>query len=276
MTTEINASDYSQAYESGKKQVQLLKIGYGASQVAIVPKDMQAIDLTPFENEFLEAPRRFKQRVVLNSIESFIDYVKRYANPQSTIFFDSESGNFLAILDWHPDANSPSFLNHKAAYNAPKTKEWISWLSKNDSEMNQEDFAYFIEENAKQILEPNAKDMLDIASTLKATVNLQFKSGIRLDNGEVKFQYEQTIDGKAGSQSDLSIPQTIKLAIKPFLNSAPYEIEAKFRYRIQHGGLKLRYTIIAPHLSLQDAVSDMVTLVKSELANVNIYEGKAE
>jgi uncharacterized protein YfdQ (DUF2303 family) len=140
--------------------------------------------------------------------------------------------------------------------------------------MSQMEFALFIEDNLKEIDEPNGAQMLEIAASLKASTDVDFKSNIRLDNGEVQFNYTETINGQAGVSGQLTIPEKIKLIIKPFLNGHPYVMEARFRYRVAQGGLTMWYTLIRPHVVQQDAVDQVIEQVTEGMERGQLLQAR--
>ncbi len=54
--------------------------------VAVIPDGQQMISLRPFFDEWRNKPERRKGTVKLRE-ESFIDYVKRYRNPETTVMY---------------------------------------------------------------------------------------------------------------------------------------------------------------------------------------------
>jgi uncharacterized protein YfdQ (DUF2303 family) len=234
---------------------------------------MKVETLENLVNEQLPAPYSLKQSVTLVTEGSFIDYFNRFATDSSTIFVNDERAEFIAVLDYHNSPIQPAWKRHIASYKCPKTKEWNAWIESNNKKMNQEDFALFVEDNINEIIEPNGADMLQIASSLKASNHVDFKSAVRLDNGEVQFNYTETINGQAGVNGQMQIPEKIKLAIAPFLKGAPYEIEARFRYRIQQGGLSMWYTLIRPHIFSEHAFNDVVEKIKSNITKGHLVHG---
>jgi uncharacterized protein YfdQ (DUF2303 family) len=186
---------------------------------------------------------------------------------------DDESSTFLAVLDYHDSPTQPAWKGHKATYQCPKTKEWNNWQKSNNEKMSQGEFALFIEDNMREIVEPNGAAMLEIASSLKAKNDVDFKSAIRLDNGQVQFNYSETVNGQAGVQGQLSIPEKIKLIMSPFLQGAAYEIEARFRYRITPNGLSMWYTLIRPHVFVEDAFKDVCAAITEKMAKGQLVHG---
>lgn len=223
-------------------------------------------DLSVTKHEqLLAAPNALKENVNLHSVESFMEYFNNFADEASAIFVDADNAKFKAILDYHVDAQSPRWNRHTVTYQFPKTVEWSKWLANNGTKMTQEDFALFIEDNIKEVVEPDGATMLEIASSLQAKNNVSFKSAKRLDNGETQFDYREDIESTAGAHGQFSIPNEIKIALKPFQGSETYNVTARFRYRINSGNLVMWYDIIRPHAIIEDAINDAVEKVQSEI-----------
>lgn len=249
----------AELYKLGTTQP--IQTEYQGVPVFVVHRDMKVETLSHLVEQQLERPYHLTQNVKLLSVDSFIDYFNRFATESSTIFIDDNNTKFIAVLDYHDSPTEPKWKRHTAIYVCPKTTEWNSWIKSNNEKFSQEDFALFIEENLREIAEPDGATMLEIASSLKAKKSVDFKSGIRLDNGEVQFNYTESIAGSAGIAGQLSIPEKFKLVLQPFLNGAAYEVEARFRYRINQGQLALWYTLIRPHAVVDDAFKDCVKKV---------------
>lgn len=269
---EQKQNDIQTAFEHGKNS--RIEVDVNGVKALVIPDNMKAVNLLELDEATRNAPRRLKQIFVAHSPKSFIDYFNRYATEgKSAIFIDRIENKFVGVIDFHENAETPHFAAHRCIYTAPKTEESIKWLKHNNEKMTQEDFALFIEDSQREILEPNPAEMLEIAASLKANNNVDFKSAMRLDNGQVQFTYTETINGQAGVNGHLAIPEKIKLVLTPFKGSTPYEVEARFRYRITQAGLQMWYTLISPHLVINDAINDIAAQV-TEHSNVkDIYEG---
>lgn len=272
-TTAATPFDFSAAIEHGKNQV--IKTEYKGIPVFVTPDNMKVQTLENLVNEQLPAPYSLKEKIETLTDESFVEYFNRYATANSTIFVNDRESTFTAVFDYHTSGTEPHWKRHTATYRCPKTKEWSSWTESNNKKMSQEEFALFIEDNIREIAEPNGADMLQIASTLKASNAVDFKSAIRLDNGEVQFNYTENVSGQAGIAGQLQIPEKIKLNIAPFMKGAAYEIEARFRYRIASGGLTMWYTLIRPHVFVDDAFADAVNRIKEKMANGHLVHAIA-
>ncbi|WP_396586435.1 YfdQ family protein [Bermanella sp. R86510] len=215
--------------------------------------------------ELLNQPTSLREQVNLHSVESFIEYFNNFADEGSHIFVDIDNAKFKAVIDYHFSTASPRWNRHTVAYQFPKTVEWSKWLNSDGEKMDQVNFALFIEDNIKEIIEPAGAEMLEIATSLQAKNNVSFKSATRLDNGETQFDYREDIESSAGANGQLNIPTEIKLALKPFQGSETYNVTARFRYRITQGQLIMWYDIVRPHAIIEDATNDAFEKVKSEM-----------
>lgn len=275
MSTNHNPSDIQSAIEAGRQ----LKFGE-----IIDAKGTPAVILPPGHSlqkleELRERPIRIASTVNATSHTSFITYFNRFADSDSTIFVDYEKKAFLGILDYHNDSHEanaspePRHCVHKVAYNCPLTPEAKRWLDADGKPMSQFDFAQFIETGALEIIEPAAAEMLEVALTLQAANSVNFRSAIRLQNGQHQFKYEENIQGQAGVAGQLEIPTKIALALKLFRgDEEAYRIEANFRYRIKEGQLVLWYELIRPHLALEDAVKVIANKVKEGITTGHVIE----
>jgi uncharacterized protein YfdQ (DUF2303 family) len=260
--------DFEKAYKLGQQQTQL--IDAGGVTIAIVPQGMKVESLKDHFDEMLDKPRRFQQITEVGTAEDFVSYYNRYANDESSIFYD-ENGYFKAILDWHPSSTEPSFKDHILKFSSSSHKSWGAWIDNNNKKKTQEEFAFFIEDQIADFEDPIGDQMLAIASDLKATVGLNFKSQKLLHNGQNQFVYEEVIDGKAGPQGDFTIPKEFTIKIQPFKSSHAYLIKAWFRYRVTREGLQMWYSLRNPHLSKEDAIKDAAEIIKTGMEKGHIY-----
>lgn len=266
--------DFKAAYKLGSEKIVQFEVN--GHPVAIIPQDMKAETFNHLVELYRETPLALVQNVEALSVESFIEYYNRFCNDESTIFFDPVTGKFKAIFDYHKSPTEPAFKRHTVTYSCPKTKEWSAWIENNNKKMTQEEFALFIEDNLKEVSEPEPNVMLEIASTLKATKDVEFKSGIRLADGQVQFAYVENLNGRAGAAGNLQIPEQIKLILQIFVKGAPYALQARFRYRVSSGGLSMWYTLISPHLSYQHAIDEVAEAIGKQKSKGQLLQAICE
>lgn len=243
----------------------------GGYPFAVVPDSAALASLEEFE----AAPYRVRQNFVALDAEGFIDYFNLFRNDNSLIYGDQINRQFVAIIDHHEPAEGapkPKWGEHQARFTCPASEEWKVWEANNGKRMNQADFAAFLENNLPDIIEPDGATMLQIATTLEAKKNVNFASGIRLDNGQTQFVYEEEIQGSA-SKGTLAIPQIFKIGIKAFNGGSGYSIECRLRYRISSGQLSMWFEIVRPHKIIEDAFNETFTKIQ-EATGTKILKGR--
>lgn len=254
----------------------------------IWPKTRDVVSLEKFD----QYPRRKRGVVTLIEPESFASYVKQHRNSRTIVLGTASEtgGKFRAILDYHrpetqyenpekedaaakaaTENESPNFLrdagwgDHVAEYPLVPTPEWSRWIGKSGQAMTQSEFAQFLEDNAEDIVVPSVNNagypdaqlVLSTALTLQAKTDIQFKSGIRLSNGQHQLTYVENIDAKAGIDGQQTIPDRFALALAPFKGSIVYEVRARLKYRLGNGRVNFTYELERAHKVVEHAYNDL-------------------
>ncbi|WP_323779076.1 DUF2303 family protein [Leisingera sp.] len=185
-------------------------------------------------------PEHISQTVVVDDRDSLTNYVNRFSDGRSILIADYDAGLIRAHLDWHTDNSTEmtrQHASHTATLKLRNSEEYDRW-NKMEGEMHsQEEFALFIEENVSDISDPDHSVMLEICRDLEATQDVSFKSGIRLENGDRTFVYEDETKVKG----DMIVPTEIGLSIPVYRGEEPVDIRAKFRFRPTASGLQLGF-----------------------------------
>ncbi len=235
----------------------------------------------------LPYPVRKRAQVKVQDCESFIAYVKAYQEPGTVIFarVSESGGGFTAILDYHqsnrpmiptpaageeqPPTSTPphpaQWGEHVCDYICEFTPEWKRWSEASGKALTQAAMAQFIEENMFDIEDPAPAQMLEMVKTLEATQGVQFKSSIRLENGDRQLAYAVETGAKAGQRGDLTVPQRFLLRFAIFTGGLRYHIECRFRYAIDNGQLRLEVAIVKPHKLVECALADAKDTIRTEL-----------
>lgn len=252
----------------------------------VIPKDYQLHTMEGLVERYADKPTHLKQAVKLQNPQSFVSYLKRHGTESVAVFCAPEKYTFTAYLDWHVGTDQRHRF-HNATLSLEITRELATWMSNNGKEMDQVEFASFIEANAPEIISaeddlggktPSGSEMLQIALTLSRTENASFRSATRLQNGQTQFKYEQNFDDKAGENGELTIPQMIKIGLPLFKAVSAdegYIISARFRYRIRQGRLVMWYELIRPERIIEDAMQAIEANLRTELNEPNFafYSG---
>lgn len=217
---------------------------------------------------YADNPRRAKANRTVTDAVSFVSYLARHSTAATEVYADTPNSSVVAVIDSHTGAGEPAgWEGHRLALCLVKTIPWLAWTER-DLGMNprawftQAEFAEFIEARALDVVDPDHARLIEIATTFEAKSNADFGSAVRLDNGEVKFEYTETTTAKAGTKGALEIPKLLKLAIRPYIGGPIYHVLAQFRYRVNNGDLKLGFALERPEAILDAAFADVVTEIR--------------
>jgi uncharacterized protein YfdQ (DUF2303 family) len=218
----------------------------------------------------LENPRRKTGRYQPATIKAFSDYVVTHAGLGTSIWIDRPSASITAIIDDHTE-HTPGWGNHRATVALQRTPEWKHWLAADGHYVGQEAFAEHLQDGIEEIRVPDAATMLEIAQSIQGRTNADWKTGTRLDNGEVQFAYQEEVQAGAGRSGQLEVPQEFELAVAPFYGEQPAPITARLRYRIKEGVLRIGYKLNRPDdLELQ-ILGEIETRLSESFTHV--YQG---
>lgn len=219
----------------------------------LVPPGAQhkTIDLDELREATADHPRRKRGTVHVQDAPSFVEYLAKHGQPCTEIYADPGKQKLVAVINDHAQATDDGtgdagHRDHRVELELVRTKPWAAWLSKDGKQLTQQQFAEHVEDNAHDVFEPDGATMLEIAQSLYATTGSDFKSAIRLADGNVQFRYEETTTARAGEAGDLEIPLRFELLLAPFEGDDPVQVTARFRYRTRGGELSLSYALLRP------------------------------
>jgi len=221
------------------------------------------------------APERKTGHAQVADTRSFGMYVNDHQiSGQTTLWGDRQQGRILAVFNGHGVSaeGMPDWGDHRATLTMQKTAEWVDWNNASGPVWSQEAFAEFLEGHLAEIVEPDGAQLLEVATSLQAHIGATMKSAIRLDSGQVQVAYEETIEASAGKAGKLTIPTRLTLALTPFEGGEPYKVEARFRYRLANGTLKLGVILDRPDDILRAAFADVVKKVEDD-TSITVFYG---
>ncbi|QPI73912.1 DUF2303 family protein [Sphingobium sp. Cam5-1] len=238
--------------------------------------------------EYLDHPERRTGTATLTRLDSFIEHIVRFKDSDSVIFArdDRASPALTAVLDYHragSDAD-PRFGKHRSVFNFPLSDEWKVWQKFDKVQMDQKEFAEFIEDrvvdieyvedidalseemrryigstNAGRIATPAR--MHELSTNLEVYENSVIKQVQKLQTGEAQIRFESEHVDAAGAPVD--IPALFVICIPVFAHDGYYRIVARLRYRVT-GGLKFWYELWRTDLVFDDAFDKACARVKAE------------
>lgn len=232
----------------------------------VVPNESTVKSLKEFQYPQGMPPDRIVATVALRDVASFASYVASYTDERRRVFAEPTQFKFLAVLDYHVAGEfKPQFCDHKAVLALQKDDRWVTWLGMDNKPMSQSDFAEFIEDNRADIESPPAAVMMEIARDLSAKTEVNFASSTRLQNGQTRLRYEETVKAGVPSAGDIEVPEEFSLLIPVFYGEAPVSVRARLRFRIPNGKLSFHYKLYRPAEVQLKAFQETVRAISEQL-----------
>lgn len=246
----------------------------GGKQFVLVPKPEGGAEIVYLDRP--DYPSRRSGMVQTLDIESFITATKRYYDPTKAVIYAMiDPGSFVAVLNDH-HADGADWRDHRVEFPLSFSKEYLTWTKQNKQPMAQEEFAFFIEDNMPDFIEPSGARMLEIAINFRVKQGVRFSSGIRLQDGTVNLEYVEQNTAGAGKTGKFTIPEKFKIEIPVWsgLEQKGYEFEAFLRWKLTDGNLAIRYELQRPHKVVEAAFSDTLQEIRNNLTGATILFGK--
>jgi uncharacterized protein YfdQ (DUF2303 family) len=213
---------------------------------AVVPQGykLEVADLAGHVAKHMPTPRRVVGTAVVTDTPSWLAYFGKHGGEHSEVFGDVRASTVTAILNAPPGPDAPAWGDHRVVLKLEHSAAWTAWTSRNGQMMSQTAFAEHLEDRTPDLVEPSAATMLELAQSFQATTGVQFESSSRLHDGQRRFQYLETTEGKAGQRGELDIPTSIRIQVPVWRGVAiGVPMTARFRFRAGRDGLTLGYVL---------------------------------
>lgn len=264
-----NADALAKAFELGAMRSPVYDTPDGGYAV-LVPPGYDLETVPPLDRPLTH----IHQTTTLLDMDSFNDYVVHFKTPATRIFavpgyLNSGIAQFRAAMDFHETSDKAGYGHHNAIYQPPYSEEWKRWTKA--GVMKQAEFAEFIEENRRDIVTPDAANLLDLVRRFKATKKQDYDSLVYQPDGSTAINW---VDKTTSATGVIPVPETLKLGIPVFFQGARYEINVFMRYKLTEGILAFTIKVDRPDYAEQTAFD----VIKNEIANatgLRVYLGKA-
>lgn len=240
--------------------------------------------------QYRDRPKRIRQTFNAVGIESFVGYVNRYKNADSTIFITPDlkslaAGGTLAtaVIDYHvnggsenPGENEARWGDHVVTMFARPSLPYAKLLALDGKQMEQPDFAQALEDIARFSSSHAQADLIEIARTINLTSKGAFKSFEDELSGSVDFNFDVQVKASAGTQTrTLAVPTTIDFDIPLIDGLAPVKVTTKFIYRVPDGpGGRVQLGVkIVDRVWLEDQAIHEAKAALIEKTALNVYVG---
>jgi uncharacterized protein YfdQ (DUF2303 family) len=220
-----------------------------------------------------ESPARATGVVKLRDANSFITYFNRQKRTESLIYASLDPAKILGVIDDHlayddalsgdHSAKGANWRAYRVEFAVPASREWKTWTGKDRQPMTQLELAELIEDNLPDIVSPDGSTMLSVALNFEASKEGNFVSATRLQDGSTNFVWKEDVNATGNK---IAMPSQITLSIPVFENGAPYSVDARIKYRVQNGTLKIWYELVRPHKVLEVAFRAIWSQIEEQTA----------
>lgn len=205
-----------------------------------------ALDLA---DERADKPRRRRGVADLQSIASFIEHANRFKSAESAVWADRAASKFVGVLNYHPRGAEadPAWGDHRAVYPCPLSPEWVTWGAGALAQLDQDDFAQFLEDHDRDLAVatdadgkpyPSPSDLMTMAATLEAYSNRSTKRERVGNKMSLSFHEESGVKG-----SSVVIPRAFCIRIPVFADGLPQVIEVRLRVEVEDGSPTFNFQI---------------------------------
>lgn len=230
-------------------------------------------------------PARKQGTTQLHQLDSFIAYTNLHKEAGTQIIVDANYAagavKFKTILNGdHADAG---FGDNVVRYEPQKTVDWSNWLGMNGKKVDQMALATFLTDNIANIAQTNpantaleypaAAAMLEFVTNLEMTSTVKYRSGTKVQNGQVQFEYVE--EGSDQTKGKLNMFERFGIGLTPFAGGQAYFIEAFLRFRInrESGALTIWFDLHRPDQVLEAATKEMIATLQEQVTDCPIYFG---
>ncbi len=217
-------------------------------------------------------PRRVTGTVNVFNVASFLAVCATAEDKSDVIVYADETKHAVTAVLNDSARGLPAWRDHRVALQLRQTPEW-AYRKAHQGLTDQQSFAESIEHGADEIRVPGAAEMLTIAETFVAKIDVNFKQGADLGRGARQITFEENVSASAGKGGSLTIPEAMELAVIPFVGTdVAFKVPAKIRFRLRDGKLQIGYTLHRP-----DEVERLAFLksVAGIAASLNVVTGEA-
>lgn len=243
--------------EAGGRRFAVTRDGYTVKEVTDYPQ--------------LPLPERVEQAPTFVDGDSLASYVQRNITSNSVMFASRAGQVCKVVIDYHGADNTPAGCEHVATWTLEESEEFQAWNRWEGQLHSQAEFIQFLEENVQDVVEPDGASLLELARDFSAIKNVNFKSSVRLDNGDRQFTYQD----ETAVSDQITVPTRLVLSLPIYEGEEQVTLECRFRYRMREGGLFLGYEFHRARPVLNAAFRAAITRVAENTGLVPLY-GKHE
>lgn len=236
----------------------------GGIPYAVIPPGHTLASLESLiHNDYAQFPHRKKLDVTVIEPASFLEYWSLHQTEDSRAYGNCGNASIEGVLDDHGSTEKqPGWRQHRVTLGLVLSDEWKVWNGNNKKPLDQATFAEFLEDNAPDIIQPDAATFVECARDLKAKSDVTFESRVSQSNGSARLTWNENVAGKFG-KGDIEIPERFVISIAVYVGTPKISIDARLRYRIVSGKLTMWYDLYRIGQRQRDAFQSVVAEIEA-------------
>lgn len=224
--------------------------------------------------KYLDEPNTARGAAVVHTPADFIALTNRLSNiDHTTVWANVDAGTVTAVINDHAHWDEPGWRDHTAKLALQEDEDWKRWTLRDNQLSSQADFSQFVEDVYHTVIDPDAATMLEVSRTMRANSSVKFSQSVRLDNGDIGLRYEESTEGKAGERGELEVPERVTVRLSPWRGVEPRQMEARLRWRIEGGQLRIGYRIVRPDVFRDEVFDGLVEQISAGIDPIPLYRG---
>lgn len=205
-------------------------------------------------------PGRRCGRTSHTELESFISFVNRMKQLNTTVWADVQLSSFICIFNDHEEGakqEKSGWRDHRTSYSCPVSPEWEEWTQAAGEWMSQDMFADFLDAHFDELTgggedDPTPVEMLEVARNLQIYTKGVFEKKVNPTTGE----YSMICKEEHGSEST-KIPRAFYAGLRVFEGGDIYKMEVRIRFRISNRVPAFSIEIYREKETVRDAFNEM-------------------
>lgn len=223
------------------------------------------------------APRRRMGTAHHSQRDSFIEHVKRFKCPNTTVWADIAKMRLTAIFDYHPagpEVAEAAWGGHRSTYECPRSSAWLLWCAKDEIMQSQDDFAEFIDSRFDDLTGgdgyPEPAAILEMARSLQIHTKGTFERRVDPTTGAYRL-----ISKEEHESTSTAIPRAFAIGVPIFEGGELWRVEVRLALRVRGGSAAFGYTLHR-RVELEREAFDEVRKVVAEQTDLPVFAGTPE
>lgn len=242
---------------------------------AVLPKP-GGCEIVSVPSSLYVDPVSILKTIPVYDADSFVEYFKKYSNPNSRIFVDLHNRLITAVLDYHEvkssDAPNPVARRgtHILTHTFRHTRKWEAWSAKNSATdaitFGQESFADFMEERIEDVVAADQSAIRAMCDGIYATQSAAFANMKRTPGGTTSLSFTEEAGAKAAG--DVPIPNRFTIKLAPFEGTDEVSVSCLLRVQIDKNvkpPIKLSYRMLNIAEIMDNAVREVFLKISPQI-----------